>query len=97
LLNEIGLMPRFAECVECRRPMGRQPVVYFSASAGGVLCRDCEMHHIEKRRAPAGILSAGAAGLTASWGSFELLNYFLNHVAGRKFETQDYLKAFLAG
>jgi DNA repair protein RecO (recombination protein O) len=94
LLNEIGLMPRLTECVECRRPAGGGAGAYFSASAGGLLCRDCEMHHADKRRVPPGVLSRGG-GLCVTVGAVELLNGYLMHVANRRFESYGPLQELL--
>jgi DNA repair protein RecO (recombination protein O) len=93
LLNEIGLMPRLTECVECRRH-STGAGAYFSALAGGLLCRDCEMHHADKRRVPPGVLSRGG-GLCVTAGAVELLNGYLMHVANRRFESYGPLQQVL--
>ncbi|MCJ7728967.1 MAG: DNA repair protein RecO [Sedimentisphaerales bacterium] len=43
LLREIGLYPVLEFCVNCRNPFSvRWPEVYFSNSAKGLICRDCQ-------------------------------------------------------
>jgi len=43
LLREIGLKPVFDHCANCKRSFGaNRPDAYFSSSANGLLCRDCE-------------------------------------------------------
>jgi len=95
LLDSTGLTPQFNHCVECGRPARAKTMLYFSARAGGVLCRDCEMHHVDKRRLPPGVLADD--GLRLGWPTLELLTAYLNHVAGRKFDTQEQLRTLLAG
>lgn len=51
LLHETGIMPVLSGCVNCRRAFGlawRQ--VYFSSSANGLLCENCEQAFAEKKR-----------------------------------------------
>jgi hypothetical protein len=76
--------------------------VYFSAGAGGLLCRDCEANFVEKRRVRSGLPSGFAAkpvavpsaGDAAEW--FALLDYHLTYVAGREFRTAAAVAAALA-
>ncbi len=45
LLKEVGLQPILSYCVNCKRKHERQDTrneVYFSSSANGFVCRDCE-------------------------------------------------------
>lgn len=48
LLREIGLMPILNACANCKTPYchsrasGNPPQTYFSSSANGLICRDCE-------------------------------------------------------
>jgi DNA repair protein RecO (recombination protein O) len=43
LLREIGLYPVFEYCVNCRNAFSeRWPEVYFSNTARGLICRDCQ-------------------------------------------------------
>ena len=69
--------------------------VYFSAGAGGLLCRDCEVHYVEKRWVPAGMARGEPrAGDPRAW--FELLDYHISHVAGRRAQTADKVEGLLA-
>ncbi len=95
LLRAIGYAPDLAGCVNCRRPIPARGPAFFSARAGGVLCRDCEMHHADKWRIPPGVLgTTPATGNTLGW--FELLDYHLTQTAGRRFKTAAQVKAALA-
>jgi len=53
LLKEIGLQPLLDRCANCKgRHVSRPPQheVYFSSSANGVICRDCEQTFTDKLR-----------------------------------------------
>lgn len=87
LLSAVGLWPDLTRCVLCDRPAPPGRAGYFSAHQGGLICRDCEPHLPEKRK-------AGAATLTAlrenSWTretaklAFELLDYTIAHTLGHR-------------
>ncbi|MFQ5807080.1 MAG: DNA repair protein RecO [Phycisphaerae bacterium] len=95
LLEAIGYAPNLRRCVGCGRPRIRGTHAYFSSSAGGLICRDCEMHHAEKRRIPPAMLGADPeAQYAADW--FGLLDYHLTDIAGRAFKTADRLRSLLA-
>jgi len=87
LLEEIGSAPLFDVCVGCDRPADVRQVLYFSSFEGGLLCRDCEGAHVEKRGvSPAGlaVLRGGqTADPSASAAAFDLLNYHVSHLMGR--------------
>ena len=116
LLRAIGYAPLLEQCVECGRPPPRGAPAFFSPSAGGLLCRDCEMHHVEKRHLAAALLAdlaaargtaadattgaSGSAAATfarapAAW--FELFDYHLTWLAGRRFKTAAQVHTLLAG
>jgi len=96
LAAAIGYAPQLRECVGCGRPRTRGAPAYFSSTAGGLLCRDCEMHHVEKRRiSPAMIDRGPQAGNFEQW--FDLLDYHFSHVAGKAFKTAERLRAFPPG
>jgi DNA repair protein RecO (recombination protein O) len=95
LLTAIGYWPNFENCVDCGRTRPRGAAAYFSSTAGGLLCRNCEMHHAEKRRLPAGLAdTTPATGDARTW--FQLQHYHLTHVAGRPLRTADRLIQALA-
>ncbi len=94
LLKALGYAPNLAQCVGCTRPRVRGAAAYFSATAGGLLCRDCEMHYVEKRRLSPNLPdTAPRTGDAPAW--FALQDYHLTHVAGRPFKTSDRLAAAL--
>jgi DNA repair protein RecO (recombination protein O) len=94
LLRAIGYAPTLHRCVSCGRPRVRGTPAYFSSTAGGLICRDCEMHHTEKRRIRSAMLDSDAdSRRTADW--FLLLDYHLTHIAGRVFKTAERLRSLL--
>ncbi len=94
LLQAIGYAPNLQTCVACHRPPPRGSPLYFSAGAGGLLCRDCEGHHAEKRRLPPRLLeTTPQTGDPQPW--FELLDYHLTYIAGRRFKTAAQVAALL--
>ncbi|MBL7185733.1 MAG: DNA repair protein RecO [Phycisphaerae bacterium] len=55
LLNEIGLQPVLTHCANCKtkyeyRASSIEHQVYFSSSANGLVCRDCEINFADKIR-----------------------------------------------
>lgn len=51
LLREVGLRPNFKTCANCRRSFASDwQETYFSSSANGLVCRDCEMSFPERVR-----------------------------------------------
>jgi DNA repair protein RecO (recombination protein O) len=94
LLRAIGYAPILRQCVDCGRRRVRGTRAYFSSTAGGLICRDCEMHHQEKRRiSPAMLDGERAAQDPVDW--FGLLDYHLTHVAGRPHKVAAQLHALL--
>ncbi|MGA1980415.1 MAG: DNA repair protein RecO [Sedimentisphaerales bacterium] len=64
LLREIGLMPVFNACVNCKTSHGSRVTsheFYFSSSANGFICRDCEASFPDKIK-----LTKDAAGCLAN-------------------------------
>jgi len=95
LLKAIGYTPILGHCMGCGQPRVRGTRAYFSSSAGGLICRDCEMNHVEKRRISPAMLDGGPTAHSAvDW--FLLLDYHLTNVAGRTFKTADRLRELLA-
>jgi len=91
LLDEVGLAPCFERCVGCHRPVDATPGAEgwcFSSFEGGLLCRDCEGAHVEKRGLAApglAVLRGRPAASPAAWpAAFDLLNYHLSHLMGRR-------------
>jgi recombinational DNA repair protein (RecF pathway) len=51
LLREVGLHPVLKACANCRRALaGDWHEVYFSSSANGLICRDCEVSFPDRTR-----------------------------------------------
>lgn len=51
LLREVGLRPNLKTCANCRRSYSPEwGESYFSSSANGLVCRDCEMNFPERVR-----------------------------------------------
>ena len=95
LLTAVGYGPDLHACVDCGRPPPANQPVYFSAAAGGLLCRDCEVHHVEKRRLPARLTgTTPRSGDAYEW--FLLLDYNLTHLARRRFKTAELVTKLLA-
>lgn len=94
LLKEIGYGPSLRKCVDCGQIPAAQQPTFFSAAAGGVVCRDCEARHPDRRRLPAGFLSTTEAVThLAIW--FEVLDEHVTYVAGRRFRTAELLAGLL--
>ncbi len=55
LLREVGLGPVWQCCCVCNGVLDGR--VYFSSGAGGMICRDCESEHVEKRRVTPEVLA----------------------------------------
>ena len=51
LLNNVGLQPILNTCVNCKDPFSPNSLdSYFSSSANGLVCRDCEINFADKIR-----------------------------------------------
>ena len=51
LLGEVGLMPMLAACVNCKIHFNDNwAESYFSSTANGLICRDCEANFVDKIR-----------------------------------------------
>jgi len=49
VLKQVGHGPVLEQCVNCRTKLNaRWPIVYFSNSGPGIICRDCEMAFTDK-------------------------------------------------
>lgn len=94
-LQAIGYAPTLDRCASCSRVPGRRQPLFFSADAGGLVCRDCEQHFFDKRRLPAGLL-ASSPQHAAAVEAFELFDHQLTHIAGRRFQTAEQLGRLLA-
>lgn len=86
LLKEIGYAPNLRQCVVCGRPRRRGAPAWFSSSAGGLVCVECEAGVREKRVIRPELLDA-ARGTTRPEEWLSLLDYHLSHLIGRALET----------
>lgn len=85
LLNEIGSLPRFNECVSCGQS---EKLTYFSSFEGGMLCERCAERFNEKRTTSTETLTLlQNPGALNSPRPFALLNYHISHLAGRQPKT----------
>ncbi len=90
LLKEAGLMPELNHCVGCEKPITGSSEIYLSSFEGGLLCRDCEGVHVEKRLvtvAPEALTThdvLDAHGPDVASGMFDLFNYHLTHLMKRE-------------
>jgi len=97
LLRRTGLLPAFDACLACGTKVTTQ--VYFSSSAGGLLCRNCEPSAVEKRAvSPAalaglGVLADAEAGRRPQFPQKQahavnaLLAYHIEYQLGRRLKT----------
>jgi DNA repair protein RecO len=94
LLEAIGYAPNVNTCVVSQQPLDRSSPVYFSSEAGGLVSRDHEAAYVEKRRVPSELIgTTPRTGPPDVW--FDLLDYHLTHIAGRRFKTADGLARLL--
>ncbi|MCG3126857.1 MAG: DNA repair protein RecO [Phycisphaerae bacterium] len=94
LLSAIGYAPALDRCVSCGHTPPRGIDAHFSASAGGLICRDCELHYVEKRRLGASLVAGDlTTSNVATW--FELFDYYLTYLAAREFRTSQVLGQLL--
>ncbi len=95
LLTEIGYGPQLDHCVDCGRPPAPRSSAWFSSTAGGLICRDCEMHHAEKRSMPAVLRrEPDADAALLEW--FRLLDYHERCIVGQPLRTSEPLERLLA-
>ncbi len=86
LLGAAGLWPDLTRCVSCNRPAPPGRTGYYSAQQGGLLCRDCEAAHVEKRKVSGIVLDALRMERSPAEQAppcFELLDYTITHALGR--------------
>jgi DNA repair protein RecO (recombination protein O) len=92
LLADVGFSPQLEHCVNCRRTPARAASVYFSSTAGGLICRDCEMHYAEKRVVPRTLIGRQPPdGDAREW--FALFDAHLTHVGGGPAKTAERILA----
>lgn len=93
-LRAIGLNPQFRSCQGCGRERPSRGQVFFSSTAGGIVCAACRSRFREIVQVPAAIVRSGFSAVdAAAW--FSLLDYHLTHLVGRPFETAGPVRAGL--
>ena len=99
LLNEIGLRPELARCLNCNRSVRDDAVLYFSSRQGGAICCDCEPAMVEKRRIDSTTARALAGqtweDATEAEPIFELLDYHLREIMSRPAKLSPLLRKAL--
>ncbi|MFA5863645.1 MAG: DNA repair protein RecO [Phycisphaerae bacterium] len=86
LLSAIGYRPELQRCVNCKRQMTPSDWLFFSASGGGVVCRDCEPGILEKIRFEHRawyFLLGKVHDLISASKAFDILNYMLREHLGK--------------
>lgn len=91
LLHEVGLRPILGACANCKKPFGSDwREIYFSSSANGLICRDCEMSFPDKIRltpkaahALIDLKQLGQADQTTLDGIEQVLIHHFTHILGR--------------
>ncbi len=83
LLQEIGAYPRFDLCMLCQR---QDQLSHFSSFEGGMICRNCQPRHLEKKRLLPATLDALLNQPTEDTcvGAFKTLNYHISHQMGKE-------------
>jgi len=102
LLKEIGLQPILSHCVNCKKSHeGRatSSEIYFSSSANGIICRDCEPSFPDKIRltkeASACLVSLKQIPESSEKTLKEIENVLINHLTGMLGRTPKMAKHIL--
>lgn len=93
-LREFGVLPELRECVDCGHVPADLTRCYMSATAGGLLCRDCESSHVEKQAVPAKLLSEEVLQEHPG-GWFGLLDYYITESLNKPLRSAGMLKMTL--
>jgi DNA repair protein RecO (recombination protein O) len=86
LLVLIGYRPELESCVICRKPITSSDSLYFSATNGGVVCRNCETGVVEKIRLDPRALQYmlnKIHDIQSASMAFDVLNYMLQETLGK--------------
>jgi len=87
LLAEVGSIPLFDHCIGCGIEDPPSEGLFFSSLEGGLVCRDCEPAHTEKRSVPdiaRAWLVRGDGDANGTRPAFEILDYHLSHLMGKR-------------
>lgn len=99
LLVLIGYRPEIESCVVCRRGVTSAEPLYFSASSGGVVCRNCEVGIVEKMRLDPrawSYLLNKTHDLQSASLAFDVLNYMLRETLGRTPTLRSYCQSIFS-
>lgn len=91
LAANLGYALQLGGCVDCGKLRAAGRSGWFSAIAGGLLCRDCEGRHPDRRRVSSAALD-GADALAAQLERFELFQAHFQRIAERRLSTGDALR-----
>ena len=102
LLKEIGLQPILSHCVNCKKSHEARATsseIYFSSSANGIICRDCEPSFPDKIRltkeASACLVSLKQIPESSEKTLKEIENVLINHLTGMLGRTPKMAKHIL--
>jgi DNA repair protein RecO (recombination protein O) len=99
LLVLIGYRPELESCVICRRKLTPADQLYFSASSGGVVCRNCEPGVVEKMRLEHRTwyyLLNRMNDLQSASAAFDILNYMLRETLGKTPTLRSYCQSIFS-
>jgi DNA repair protein RecO (recombination protein O) len=86
LLREVGSLPDFDVCANCREPLAGRRAIHLAPSEGGFVCRDCEPAVVDKRRVSVEAMAGLTGGAWTDAGrldAFEALDYHIRCLVGR--------------
>ncbi len=96
LLTALGYKPELVRCVNCKRQLTPSDWLFFSASGGGLVCRDCEPAMFEKIRLEHRAwyyLTGKVRDLVSAAKAFDILNYMLREHLERVPTMASYCRA----
>ncbi len=96
ILKAIGYQPELQQCVNCKRKLTPNDWLFFSAQAGGLICRDCESGVFEKIRIEHRAwyyLIDKARDLPSAAQAFDILNYMLQEHLEKPLALASYCRA----
>ncbi len=96
ILKGIGYSPELRNCVNCKRNLVPTDRLFFSARAGGLVCRDCEPALFEKIRVENRAwfyLLGKNHDLPSAAQAFEILNYMFQEHLEKKIALASYCRA----
>ncbi len=95
LITEIGYQPELTKCILCNRAITPKDTLFFSASSGGIICRDCEPGVFDKIRVEHRArfyLLGKVKDIISARLAFDILNDMLMEHLGKVPSTTKYCK-----